>query len=364
MIWIAYLILLFALLRVLISLINLVSQPWLPDIKSENEPFISILVPVRNEEKNIPSLMKNLMEQEYKNYELLVYDDDSGDHTLDILHGFLKNNKKLKIIKGGQLPDGWLGKNHACHQLAKKAKGEYFMFIDADVKLEKDCIHKAINYINHQNAALLTIFPKQVMGTFGEKMVVPLMNWILLSLLPLILVRTRYFSSLSAANGQFMLFERENYLQHFYHEKVKHLPFEDIAIARIMKHNKDRIRVLTGNSDISCRMYHSYFEAIHGFTKNVRAFFGNHWSFLILFTLITSFGPFIIYFNLSFHYFILYGLTILLIRLNVSFLSRQPVLFNILYSIVQHFSFLFVVLLTITKSVNGKLKWKGRIIQS
>ena len=105
-----------------------------------SEPMVSVLIPARNEELNIRECVVSVLSQDYDNYELLVLDDNSEDKTHDILISIMEETKKLKVLRGAELPAGWAGKNWACHQLSEAANGELLLFIDADTRMKNGCI--------------------------------------------------------------------------------------------------------------------------------------------------------------------------------------------------------------------------------
>jgi len=363
MIFISYIILGFLILRLLIALINLITRQWLSVREIPGEPFISILIPARNEDENIGKLLDNILNQDYQNYEVIVYDDMSEDATLDILKSYAGKNNKISYIRGIKLPEEWLGKNYACHQLSLKAKGSYFLFLDADVIIEKGLIRNSLGYLKNKRIALLSVFPRQVMVTLGEILTVPLMNWILVSLLPLILIEYSSNTSLSAANGQFMLFNADIYRKNQWHEKVKGHKVEDIEIVKSIKRKGYIARTLLSNGQIKCRMYNNYKEGIEGFSKNVTAFFGNSIFLTILFAIVTSFGVFVILFTFNYLFTIIYIILSVILRIIVSILSRQSVLTNILLSIPQQITFIVVVIKAVYNKSVKYGNWKGRPIR-
>ena len=101
-------------------------------ISNSVKPFVSVLVPARNEERNIARCINSLIMQDYENFEIVVLSDNSTDRTEEILDEFARTDNRIKVIKGRPLPHGWVGKNFACHQLSKAAKGEYLFYADAD----------------------------------------------------------------------------------------------------------------------------------------------------------------------------------------------------------------------------------------
>jgi len=358
MIYLAYSILAFSVIQLMVALINLlfIQQPK-PGLSGFNG-LVSILIPARNEENNIANLLNDLQNQDYQNIEIIVFNDQSTDKTVQIVNEFSISDKRITLINSNELPEGWLGKNHACHSLAKLAKGNYYLFIDADVRISKDIIINTLNHFKTYKLGLLSIFPKQIMHSIGERITVPNMNFILLSLLPLILVRKLKFSSLAAANGQFMLFNSKIYQQTLPHEKMKSNKVEDIEIARYFKTMKIRIACLAGNDSIKCRMYNGFGDAVKGFSKNVINFFGNSFLLAVIFWLITSFG--FIFFLYDLKILIFYLIIILTTRMLISIVSRQSILANLLLIIPQQLSLGLFIYKAFTNKLKNQHQWKGR----
>mgnify|MGYP001584351259 CR=1 FL=1 len=221
MLYIAWCVILFTLLQLLIAFVNLVFCSKLPKGSPGERPLVSILIPARDEEKNIGKILNDILHQDYQEIEVIVFNDQSSNLTAEIVKEYAFHDSRISLINSDLLPEGWLGKNWACHSLSEAAKGEYLLFLDADVRVGNGLIVNVISYVKHFKLALVSIFPKQIIKTFGEKITVPNMNYILLSLLPLILVRKSGFSSLAAANGQFMLFDSKIYKTYKLQEKMK-----------------------------------------------------------------------------------------------------------------------------------------------
>jgi len=360
--YLAYFVVFFSLLQLTVAFVNWIFKPNFRKQKTENSELVSILIPARNEENNIEILLSDLQKQNYNNIEIIVFNDQSTDKTDEIISAKATTDKRIYLINGQNLPSGWLGKNNACFQLAKKAKGQYFLFLDADVRISGNIINQTIGMMKTQKLGLISIFPKQIMNTLGEWFSVPNMNYILLSLLPLILVRKTKISSLSAANGQFMLFNAKVYNKTQPHEQMKREKVEDIKIAQFFKKRNLKISCLTGNNDISCRMYPNYKEAISGFAKNVAMFFGNSLLVAFLFWLMISLGFLLILTVLPFSYLILYLVSILLIRILVSLTSQQNVFKNLIYLIPQQITLGLFIAKALIYKLKKEQQWKGRNI--
>lgn len=236
-------------------------------------PLVSILLPVRNEERNIANCVQSLLMQDYPSFEILVLDDRSSDRTRAILERIAASQPKLKVMDGSPPSVNQVGKNWACSQLARRAQGELLLFTDADTRHHKDALRTIVTALVGENADLLTGFPHQEVHTWAEYLLVPFFSWVLSSFIPLVIGYRLRLPVLSSAVGQLMLFRREAYFLIGGHDSVSSSMVEDMSLARRIKAAKLRWRVSYMADLISCRMYHSSWEAIDGFTKNLFAVF-------------------------------------------------------------------------------------------
>ena len=256
-------------------LILIVLSNWLLLRRARRHPFpqrqprVSILVPARNEEGRIGACLRSLLDQDYPDYEVIVLDDQSTDGTMvEILQ--VKNEfPRLVVVKGKPLPEGWLGKNWACHQLAESADGRILFYTDADTLHEPGSLSSIIRIVEGEKADLLTGVPRQVMRNWSERLLVPLFPWAFYSFNPLPLAYAIRFPELSAAVGQLMVFRREAYEKIGGHSRVKESMVEDLDLARAIKAAGLRWRVMDVTGLISCRMYHNGGEVFQGLAKNL-----------------------------------------------------------------------------------------------
>ena len=359
----AYVILLFLALRTFVSLVNLLSGLHLQDKKPAIYPKVSILIPARNEEAVIGKLLSSLQELEYPDFEVIICNDHSSDNTEEILNWFAGEDERIHWFLGEKLHGDWQGKNLACHQLAQRANGKYMIFLDADVELSPDVLAKAVAFFQEKKLMLLSVFPQQRMESLAECLTVPVMNWILQSLLPMILVQKTNFPSLSAANGQFMMFETENYRINQWHSKVRNQHVEDIRIARMIKSEGFKIAVLLGNKDIFCRMYRQFDEAAVGFSRNMHEYFGGHRLLMLIFWFMVSFGPFIVFYSLDLKFLGLFVVLVVVNRLMVAIACRQHGLWSVLLHPLQMISFTGIVFYNLFRRIRKETVWKGRRIK-
>lgn len=239
----------------------------------EDPPFVSILVPVRNEEINIKACVLSLLQQEYQAYEVLILDDHSTDQTRSILNDIGRSNPRLKILTGQPNPDGNLGKNWACTQLAQQSRGKILFFTDADTIHHPQTLATAVAAMNGAQADLLTGYPKQLVSTWGERLLVPFFPWVVMSFFPLGLAYKIQSPIFTNAVGQMILIKREAYQHIGGHSGVSQSIVDDLALARTIHLSGLRWRVMHIADLISCRMYRSSREALEGFSKNLFAAF-------------------------------------------------------------------------------------------
>ncbi len=362
MIYLSYFVIIFTIVQLLVALSNFIYIQKLSGKNFDFEGLVSVLIPARNEAYNIANILSDLQNQLFSNIEIIVFDDQSTDQTAAIVSDFCKNDQRIKLIQSDGLPTGWMGKNNACHKLSELAKGDYLLFLDADVRIKNDIVIRSVEHSVKHKLGLLSIFPKQQLKTIGEWLTVPNMNSILLTLLPLILVRKSKNPALSAANGQFMLFDKKQYQQLRPHETMKASMVEDIEIARFYKKNGISIACIAGDSFVQCRMYKGFYDAVNGFSKNVVLFFGNSFLLAFLYWMVGASGLFLVYFNLSSEYFVLCFATILSTKLFVSLVSRQNVFINSILFYPQQLVLGLFIYKALVNKITGQYRWKGRNI--
>jgi chlorobactene glucosyltransferase len=206
-------------------------------------------------------------------YEVIVLDDQSSDNTADILKRIKIEYPRLKILAGTPPPEGFTGKNWACAQLAEHTKGDLLLFTDADTVFQPQALREIVRVMVGENADLLTGYPRQVMVSWGERLLVPFFLWAMVCFTPLWLAYCLRIPSLSTAVGQMMLFRLEAYQKVGGHAALGAVIVEDIALAKSIKRAGLRWRVMNITELISCRMYLRGQDAFAGFAKNLFATF-------------------------------------------------------------------------------------------
>ncbi len=240
---------------------------------AERFPHVSVLVPARNEARNIEACVTSLLAQDYPDYEIIVLDDHSTDDTPRILNQLLEPGGRLQVLKGTPLPDGWLGKHWACAQLDRAATGELILFTDADTRHAPDMLRASVSALLAEGADLVTAFPREEVVTWGERLLVPVIGFGIFTFIPIHLVQKLRWPALSITIGQFMLFRRAAYDAVGGYEAVGSEVVDDVCLGRRIIASGREWRLLDGTRHVSCRMYHGFWEAVAGFSKSLFAVF-------------------------------------------------------------------------------------------
>ncbi|HEY5269372.1 MAG TPA: glycosyltransferase [Anaerolineales bacterium] len=270
----AMFIVLFLLFGLITALVNSLTVRRFDQYPRTNRtPRVSVLVPARNEERNIEACVTSLLEQDYPDFEVIVLDDHSTDNTLSILARVASQDNHLQIMEGRPLPNGWLGKHWACHQLDRAATGELILFVDADTRHTPDMLLDSVSALLAERADLVTAFPREEVVTWGERLLVPVIGFGIFTFIPTRLVQRLRLAALSVTIGQFMLFRRAAYDAVGGYEAVRVEIVDDMVLGRRIISSGLEWRLLDGTRHVSCRMYRGFWEAVGGFSKSLFAVF-------------------------------------------------------------------------------------------
>jgi chlorobactene glucosyltransferase len=234
----------------------------------QEAPPISVIIPARDEGRNIRHCVQALLAQTYPNYEVIVVDDRSTDDTLPILTALAEENTRLHIVHGIELPPDWAGKPHALVQGVAASHGEWLCFVDADTFATPDLLWSTFASAVQHQADMFSILTEQELGSFWEKTILPLVFLGLSFGFPAEKVNDPKKPD-AISNGQFILIKRSVYEAIGGHAAVKDRVDEDKAIAVIVKRSGYHLVVADGRRLASTRMYTSLPEMWEGWTKNI-----------------------------------------------------------------------------------------------
>ncbi|MBN1780042.1 glycosyltransferase [bacterium] len=349
-----------------VTLFNALSAPML--IRGpipEKPPFVSLCVPARNEAENIEGCLASLLRQDYRDYEILVLDDESRDSTLQIIRAMARRHPRIRPFEGRPLPPGWTGKNWACHQLSCKARGDLLIFTDADNRHAPLAVAKTAGWMEKYNLDLFSAFPQQKMEPLSEKLVVPTVYMTVYSYLPLWLTYLLPFPSLAAANGQWLAFRRTAYEQLHAHKAAAKEPVEDTWLARHAKRNGLKILTAAGTGAVTGRMYRSWREVREGFSKNLFGLMGYRsvpFLMLLAFMCLAYTGPYILVWIHPFQVISLLAILVnSLIRLTLILKYKDPPVTLVLHPVAVLLT-VWIGIRSMTQTRSGRLTWKDRTL--
>ncbi|MFN2538099.1 MAG: glycosyltransferase family 2 protein [Mycobacteriales bacterium] len=242
----------------LVSLLSLHSllNRWRPGT-SGTAASVSVLVPARDEAHRIGRLLDSLP----RDVEVLILDDASSDGTADVARA-----AGFRVLPGKPLPGGWLGKPWACQQLADAAAGEVLVFVDADVELAPGAVAATVAALDGLD--LVSPYPRQL-ASGPARLVQPLLQWSILTFLPIPLALRSRRPSLSAANGQLLAVRRAAYDAAGGHAAVRDAVVDDVALLRAVKRAGGRGGVVDGTQLATTRMYDDWPTLVEGYTKSL-----------------------------------------------------------------------------------------------
>ena len=219
---------------------------------------VTVIVPARNEARNITKCLEGVVTQDYPRLQLrvIVVDDGSDDGTGELVLDAARADERIQLVRGRELPDGWLGKPHACWQGAKHADGQWLCFLDADTKAEAPLIRTAVNVAHSRKLDLLSLQPFQELISPWERLILPAGFFFIAFTQDLRRTNDPALPDASV-NGQFLLIRRGAYEQVGGHAAVRDAVGEDSALAGLLKGSGHRIAVLGTEGLLRTRMYTS-----------------------------------------------------------------------------------------------------------
>ena len=232
-------------------------------------PLVSVIIPARNEAETIETVVRSVLTTAYGAVEVIVVDDRSTDETARLAAALTREDPRVRLVRGAELPSGWLGKPWACWQGYRAASGQLLLFTDADTTHGPDLLGHAVGALTAEKADLLTVISRQRCDTFWERLVMPQI-WVLLGLRYATAEVNRSTRPRDViANGQFILFPRAAYEAIGTHEAVRAEVVEDLALAQTVIRAGRKLFIAHAEPLITTRMYRGLGHMIEGWSKNI-----------------------------------------------------------------------------------------------
>lgn len=248
-------------------------SPTMKPGTGSNLPKVSVIVPARDEERNIGRCLHTLLAQDYPDLEIIVVDDRSKDRTAEMVEELAARDPRLKLLRNRELPTGWTGKNHAIHLALERAGGEYLVFVDADTWYHPRAISEIVSYAMRENADMISLAGGYHHGSFWEKTLQPVIVAFMGLCVRLWKVNDPASSSAFAA-GHFIFVKRQAYDRIGGHAAVSGCLLEDFALASLIKQGGMTLRVVHAPWLMRVRMYHGFRETCRGWTRIFQASIG------------------------------------------------------------------------------------------
>jgi glycosyltransferase involved in cell wall biosynthesis len=243
------------------------SNPQSAPVSAPVVPSISAIVPARNEEAVIATCVESLALQP-EIAEILVIDDQSTDKTAEIVRGLMSKIPRLRLLETHGVPAGWVGKNNAVSLGAKEATCPWLLFTDADAELLPGAAAHALQIAQEMDAALISFSPEQITQSWYEKALIPFVYSRLAKHFSYDAVNNAG-SPAAAANGQFLMIQRDAYASIGGHASVAADVLEDVALAKRAKAAGFRLWFGSGQGIVRARMYRSFGAMWQGWKKNL-----------------------------------------------------------------------------------------------
>jgi glycosyltransferase involved in cell wall biosynthesis len=239
-----------------------------PRLGEGGDARVAVLIPARNEERNIGACVESVLAGRGVELEVLVLDDASTDRTAEIVREIALRDARVRLVGSQELPRGWNGKQHACWTLAQQTDAPLLLFLDADVRIMPDAVARCVAEMRARGVALLSGFPRQILGGWMEQMLLPLIHFVLLGLLPMGRMRKTTKVAYAAGCGQFFLAEREAYFACGGHAAIRDTRHDGLRLPAEFRRCGLRTDLVDLTELAEVRMYESAKDLWMGLAKN------------------------------------------------------------------------------------------------
>jgi hypothetical protein len=260
-----------------------------PQDGGPTEAVMSVLIPARDEELNIGACLESVLASVGVKLDVLVMNDASTDRTAEIVSAIASGDGRVRLANALPLPSGWNGKQHACWLLAQETTAPLLLFLDADVRIGPDALACCAAQMQTSRAALLSGFPRQITIGWMEKLLLPLIHFVLLGFLPMGRMRRTTKPAYSAGCGQFFLVERDVYFASGGHAAIRETRHDGLRLPELFRRHGFRTELVDLTSLAEVRMYDSARAVWMGLAKNATEGLGSP-ARIVPFTLLLVLG--------------------------------------------------------------------------
>ncbi|RPH32861.1 MAG: glycosyltransferase family 2 protein [Bacteroidales bacterium] len=337
--------LLFALYRLFVVLYNYFTRPFLPSGIPADNPLASIIVYVQNSDKSIGKLIQGIKEQTHQNFEVLIYNDQSNDKTVEVITEISAGDKRFRLFNGGELNTGWQNKNYAYDKLVQIAKGQYYIFVDSDNFIDSQFVANAISHMQRKSLSLLMLYPKLYSHRFWTRMQISATQWVFLTLVyaKSFLIKRAGENSIFA--NPLLIAEATSYQSNRLHEKFKDVPNPEIKIADAARSLNLKCDSLLGDNSLTQKILNFNNELADFSSDLIKSRNG-----LIAYTIATTLGLFLAISLLPFPLVFLYLLALIYSQMLIAMINQQSIILSLLIMPIQYFVLVKSLIIAIKKS--------------
>lgn len=336
-------------------------------------PKVSVLIPARNEENSIVNCLNSLVNQSYKNYEVIVLDDNSTDNTFKLANEFAKKYDFIKVVKGRPLEDGWKGKNFAMQQLSELTSGEVYFFTDADTKHSQESLSWAVTNLEKHKVDAMSAYPGFNLKSFASQLIYSAIVLPIQAFLPLCLVKKSKLKYLTCAIGSIFVIKKDVFNEIGGLSKIKDITVEDIFLARLVKENNYKFIFINARDYVRTEVPQTYRAGVKNTTRSISDVVGI-FNILYVFVVLVIMG--VCFYPLGMFVASIVGKGLWWMSLIYLLFALLPLVILFFATLTNNFSFwicllwpltLFSLFVMLASSVCNKILkkevvWKGRTI--
>jgi glycosyltransferase involved in cell wall biosynthesis len=349
MILFTYFVLFFLVIRFSVTVFNFLSNPKLPSFRPSFSDFTSVVITVRNEESNLLNLLKSIMEQEYRNLEVIIYHAALDNHDIQLVEAVCEKDPRFRLKQGASGDYSWV---------AAEIKGDYLLFLDSNTSIQKGLINSLLYRLKAFKVAALSIIPAQVFETGLQRVILPLYDFVLLNLVPLRLIKLIKNPGFSVMNNSnsCVFVDANLYKKQQWQERIDwRKGFSELL--KVVKQDQFKAELLLANKLVYQVSRLSATELLKSAADIIRLQFGSLWiEFLYLILVVT--GPLIVFIGIDLNIIILPIGLIFLSRVMISFMSGQNPIQNVLLHPIQMVMLVLLFLVAVQSCLLTAIKHK------
>lgn len=336
--------LLFALYRSFVVLYNYFKRPFLPSGIPTEGTSASVLIYAQNAEKSIGNLLLGLSKQTHQDFEVLIFNDQSTDKTVDVISQFAAGDKRFRLFNGNDINNGWNRKCYAYEKLSQIAKGQYIIFIESSLIVDVQLIANAIANMQHKSLSLLTIYPKPYAQGFWNRLQIATINWVWFSQTSIVKHLTQLGGEGVIVKKPMIVAEASSYKTNKWFEKFKDVENPQVEISK-----QKSGEILLGDDSLTFDICEAYSSSSQYLEQFIEKSFKNR-NTLIAYSVVVGLGLILAILLMPFPLVFLYLLAMIYMQMLIAMLTQRSIILSLLVMPIQYFVLVKGLVTAIKKS--------------